>query len=301
MRSRVEEASLPCQTVLCIGNFDGVHLGHRQLVEAVINIYSKFKQDNADIVTGAWFFDTNSYKTNQEIYTLDEKLDVFASLGIDYAIVADFNDMKSLSPEVFVNSVLKNECHCVHAVCGENFRFGAFASGDAIALRQLMDGNATIVPLLSTDDAIISSTYIRSLLNEGDIEEANYLLSRNYSISESVIHGKALGRRLGIPTINQNVHSKNLILKNGIYATICYIDGQKYYGVTNLGVRPTVEYTDNKNVETFIIDFSGDCYGKTVRLEFIHRIRDEMKFESVDALVAQIQKDIEDTKKYFRI
>lgn len=299
LKSRAAEAFLPCQTVLCIGNFDGVHLGHRQLVDTVITTYERLKQDNADIVTGAWFFDTNFYKTNQEIYTIDEKLEVFASLGLDYAIVADFNDMKSLSPDVFVNDVLRGECHCIHAVCGENFRFGAFASGDAEALSRLMDGNVTVVPLLSTNDAVISSSYIRSLLNGGYIERANYLLSRNYSISESVIHGKALGRKLGIPTINQNVHNKKLILKNGIYATVCYIDGQKHFGVTNVGVRPTVEETDTKNVETYIIDFNGDCYGKTVKLEFIHRIRDEMKFQSVDALVAQIQKDIEQTKKYF--
>ena len=164
-----------------------------------------------------------------------------------------------------------------------------------------MDGNATIVPLLSEENCVISSTFIRGLLKDGDIVHANHLLSDNYSICEPVVHGKALGRTIGIPTINQNVKSKILLLKNGIYATICTIDNKKYYGVTNVGVRPTVDDSSCKNVETFIIDFNEDCYYKYVKVEFVSRIRDEKKFESINALVKQIQLDIETTKKVFNI
>lgn len=299
MKTKAEEALLSRPSVLCIGNFDGVHLGHRQLVASVLDKYQKLKNEYTDLVSGAWFFDSNFYKSTVEIYSIDEKLDAFASLGLDYAIIADFDEMKSLVPTAFVNDILKHECKCVHAVCGENFRFGAKASGDSNSLIELMNGAATVVPLLSFEDYIVSSTYIRALLAAGNISLANNLLGSNYSISEIVVHGKALGRKLGIPTINQNIQNKNLILKNGIYSTVCTVDGVEYYGVTNVGVRPTVEKTDRKNIETFLIDFDGNCYGKQVKVEFISRVRDEMKFETVDALKSQIQKDIDFTKKYF--
>ena len=208
--------------------------------------------------------------------------------------------MKSLSPESFVYDVLQSKCNCIHAVCGENFRFGAKAAGDSNALKNMMNGNATVVPLLSVDgDKIISSTYIRELLTQGNIKKANSLLGENYTVYETVIHGKALGRTLGIPTINQNVQGKQFILKNGIYSTICTVEGKKYFGVTNVGFRPTVEDNGHKNMETYIIDYEGDCYDKMVKVEFVHRVRDEMKFDSLDALKTQIQKDINATIHYF--
>lgn len=299
LKTKAEEALLSHPSVLCIGNFDGVHLGHRQLVASVLDQYRSLSSHYSDLVCGAWFFDSNFYKSTAEIYTIEEKLDTFASLGLDYAIIADFQEMKALSPDAFVNDILKNQCKCIHAVCGENFRFGAKAAGDSNSLVELMDGAATVVPLLSSEDCIVSSTYIRALLAEGKICRANYLLDSNYSISETVVHGKALGRKLGIPTINQNSLSKKLILKNGIYATLCHVDGKEYMGVTNVGVRPTVDDNGHKNIETFIIDFDGDCYDKTIKIEFMARIRDEMKFDDVESLKQQILKDIEKTKQIF--
>ncbi len=300
LKTRVETAFISFPTVLCIGDFDGVHLGHRQLVASVLNQMQKEKQEHPNVVSGAWFFDSNTYKAAREIYTIEEKLNVFASLGLDYAIIADFDEMKSLSPESFVYDVLQSKCNCIHAVCGENFRFGSKASGDSNALKNMMNGNATVVPLLSVDgDKIISSTYIRELLAEGNIKKANSLLGENYTVYETVIHGKALGRTLGIPTINQNVQGKQFILKNGIYSTICTVEGKKYFGVTNVGVRPTVDDDGHKNMETYIIDYEGNCYDKRVKVEFVHRVRDEMKFDSLDALKTQIQKDINATIHYF--
>ena len=300
LKTRVETSSIDVPTVLCIGDFDGVHLGHRQLVASVLENHKQLKTNHPSLVSGAWFFNSNSYKAAREIYTIEEKLNVFASLGLDYAIIAEFDEMKSLPPDAFVNDVLQNGCKCIHAVCGENFRFGAKAAGDSNSLKSMMGGNATIVPLIAVDDStVISSTYIRSLLENGDILKANFLLGKPYSVSEPVIHGKALGRTLGIPTINQNVQGKQFILKNGIYSTECTIDGKKYFGVTNVGVRPTVDDDGHKNMETYIIDFDEDCYDKFVTVEFIHRVRDEMKFESLDALKAQIQKDINETIRYF--
>ncbi|MBO5715401.1 MAG: bifunctional riboflavin kinase/FAD synthetase [Clostridia bacterium] len=300
LKKRVEVAIISSPTVLCIGDFDGVHLGHRQLVASVLQKIKIIKNEYPNIVGGAWFFDSNTYKAAKEIYTIEEKLNVFADLGLDYAIIADFDEMKSLSPESFVRDVLQTGCGCIHAVCGENFRFGAKASGDSNFLKELMHGNATIVPLMSVDGStVISSTYIRELLASGDIFKANSLLGKPYTVCETVIHGKALGRKLGIPTINQNIQGKQFILKNGIYSTLCTVDGKKYFGVTNVGVRPTVDDDGHKNIETHIIDFNADCYGKKIKIEFLHRIRDEMKFESIDTLKEQIQKDIAATIYYF--
>ncbi len=299
LKNKIELNFITQPTVLCLGNFDGVHIGHRQLVDTVLEKRNSIISIYPDAVTGAWFFDSNFYKNTDEIYSLDEKLNVFASLGIDYAIIADFNDMKSLSPTDFVNDVLIEQCNCIHAVCGENFRFGSKAAGDSHTLVQLMNGNATIVPLLTKDNNVISSTYIRFLLSDGEIEKANALLSANYSITETVVYGKQLGRKLGIPTINQNIESKKLILKNGIYATICTINNKQYFGVTNVGTRPTVDINAHKNIETHIIDFQEDCYGNVITVEFVHRIRDEIKFDNIDDLKERIQQDIELTKKYF--
>ena len=302
LKTMEQEASIPSSSILCLGNFDGVHIGHRQLVASVLDTYSIVKMNNASLISGAWFFDSSSYKSADEIYTLEEKLNIFSKLGLDYAIVADFEEMKSLSPEEFVNEVLIKDCRCIHAVCGENFRFGTRASGDSNTLIRFMNGNATVVPLLSTADGlndnkdiVVSSTYIRSLLSAGNIKKANELLGENYSIFERVLHGKALGRTIGIPTINQTPGRKNVILKNGIYATKCTVDNVTYMGVTNVGIRPTVDENGAKNIETYIIDFDGDCYDKYVKTEFISRIRDEKKFESIEALKSQIQNDIKST------
>lgn len=306
LKTMTEETFIPADSVLCLGNFDGVHLGHRQLVDSVLDKFETLKINNKSIVSGAWFFDSSSYKLADEIYSLDEKLSVFADLGLDYAIIADFEEMKSLSPNAFVKDVLKNDCRCIHAVCGENFRFGSQAAGNSNTLKELMDDNATIVPLLSISKTnengeliVVSSTYIRSLLACGAIEKANELLGTNYSICEEVVHGKALGRTIGIPTINQYPINKKIILSNGIYATVCTIDGKKYCGVTNVGTRPTVDNNELKNIETHIVNFNSDCYGKSIKVEFLSRIRDEKKFDGIDKLKNQIQQDIEVAKTIY--
>ncbi len=298
LKTRAEESVLLHPSVLCIGNFDGVHIGHRRLVDAVLEEYKRLNLTYPDIVTCAWFFDSNFYKSVKEIFSISEKLDIFAELGLDYAIIAEFSEMQDLSPSEFVSEVLIRECKCVHAICGENFRFGKKASGNSALLTDLMCQKTTVLPLLTVDSEIVSSTYIRSLLANGYIEKANTLLGSNYSIYETVVHGKKLGRKLGIPTVNQNVVSKSLIIKNGIYVTDCTLDGVIYRAVTNVGIRPTVDDNGVQNVETHIIGYSDDCYDKTVKIEFLSRIRDEMTFNSIDELKARINSDIEIAKEF---
>ena len=299
LKTKSPKSFMASRFVLCLGNFDGVHLGHRQLIEETVKLCQQLKKTDPDVACGAWLFDDNSYKSVPQIFSTAQKLEAFEQLGLEYAFVADFDKMKGLSPEEFVNGVLKSDCHCIHAVCGENFRFGAKASANASQLVSLMDGNATVVPLFKQNGEVISSTLIRSLLESGEIEKANPLLGYSFYICEPVLHGKALGRTIGIPTINQSLPCDPFALCGGIYATKTYINGEWYPSVTNVGVRPTVESTLCKNAETHVIGFSGDCYGTRIRVEFLSRLRDEVRFSSIDELKEQISKDINSALEYF--
>ncbi len=288
---------IPVPTLLCVGNFDGVHLGHRQLIERARSHLDALALDGKEKPAfGVWFFDSSSYKGQDQLCTLEEKLAIFASLGLEYAAVAEFNEMRYLSPTEFVSEILIEKCRCRHAVCGENFRFGRGAVGDAAELCRLMGGNATIVPLLSHGGDIVSSSRIRLLLSGGDILGANALLGGYYSICESVVHGKGLGRTLGMPTINQYPTRKPLLLSNGVYATLCTLDGVRYLGVTNIGVRPTTDADGVKNAETYLLDYTGECYGRLVNVEFIARLRDEVHFSELSELTAQVAMDIENAR-----
>ncbi len=293
--------AIPSPSLLCVGNFDGVHLGHRQLVARTLAEldFRRSAFPSEDTVGGVWLFESPSYKTSDVLCTLEEKLEIFASLGLEYAAVAEFSEMRELSPEAFVRDILRGECRCVGAVCGENFRFGKNAAGDAARLCELMDDAATVVPLLSFGGETVSSSRIRDLLLCGDIARANELLGGRYSICEPVLHGKELGRTLGIPTINQRPTAKRLLLSDGVYSTLCTLDGKEYLGVTDVGVRPTTDRDGEKSAETFLIDYSGDCYGKSVRVEFLERIRDEKKFSDLDELAAQIRCDIDRAMNLF--
>lgn len=288
---------IPVPTLLCVGNFDGVHLGHRQLIERARSCFDALvRGGDEELAFGVWFFDSSSYKGQDQLCTLEEKLAIFASLGLEYAAVAEFNEMRYLSPTEFVSEILAEKCRCRHAVCGENFRFGRGAVGDAAELCRLMRGNATVVPLLSLGGDIVSSSRIRLLLSGGEIGTANALLGGHYSLCESVVHGKELGRAIGMPTINQYPTRKPLLLSNGVYATLCTLDGVRYLGVTNVGVRPTTDADGMKNVETYLLDYSGDCYGSVVNVEFIARLRDEIHFSDLSELTAQVAVDIENAR-----
>lgn len=287
LSSLCEEEAVLTASVLCLGNFDGVHLGHRQLIKTAL----QYKRAHPSVLCGAWLFSDLAGKSAPAIFSTEQKLRELASLGLDCAFIADFNEVKDLSPADFVNDILKAQCRCVHAVCGENFRFGKGASASAEQLLSLMDGNASVVPLFKIEQNTVSSTAIRAFLQAGDVGSASAYLGRDYSLSLPVVHGKELGRSLGFPTINQDA-PVGFILKRGVYATLCEIDGVEYPGVTNVGVRPTVDSVERENIETHAIGFSGDCYGKTVKVSFVARIRDEMRFDSLGALCEQIFKDM---------
>ena len=299
----------PC--VLCLGNFDGVHVGHAALVKETIKMKAALspKIPNVRAVALCFSMLPANYFGNDKIknlMTLEDKLDTFKSLGLDGVYVCDFGTICSYSPERFIKEILFDECMAVGAVCGFNYSFGARASGNANTLSEHMTSKGyafKMVDQVSKFGKTVSSTNIREYIDAGDFPSANEMLGRPFSISHKVVHGKNLGAKLGFPTINHIVEAsdRQIIPSFGIYATKTLVDGVPYVSVTNVGTRPTVSSSGLITVETHIIsdgDFA-DLYGKTVKVQFFKKLRDEKRFDSKEELSRAISFDVESAKSFF--
>ncbi len=298
---KAECPPITCPSVAALGIFDGVHLGHARLLSRVAEERDRLRSNGIPAAAVVWsLFETT--KCVSAITDLDEKLDLFASLGIDYAVIEHFDDVKGTSPENFVSGTLIDKLKCRCAVCGFNFRFGAGGAGDADTLTRLLKSHgaetAVLPPVIYKDD-VVSSSRIRLLIENGETEEASDLLGRPFSINFPVVRGKQLGRTIGIPTINQNFPDRHIVPLRGIYSSSVEIDGKIFMGVTNVGSRPTFESGSSVNSETHIIDYDGFLYGKNIKVSFYKRLRDEMRFSSSGELCAQVARDIESTREYF--
>ncbi len=296
---REESVSSPLSVAL--GNFDGVHVGHAALISRAV----EYAREHG-IKSAVWTFsddtaDIPSKSGARSITSTEQKLDAFKTLGADYAILVPFSEVRDFSPERFVREILIEKCRAVCSVCGFNFRFGHGGTGDSAALARLMSPrDCIVVPAVYVDGNVASSTAVRGLIEAGDVEGAAKLLGRAFCIEAPVVEGKQLGRTIGIPTVNQNFKDGYVIPKNGVYACTVRIDGVDYRGVANVGVRPTIKDDGHKiNCETHIIGYEGELYGKSVRISFGRRLRDEIRFGGIDALRAQIQRDIAATEDYF--
>jgi len=281
--------------ILCLGNFDGVHYAHRILLREAKKLKAE-KFPNA--LCGVFCFEKPSidyFSPNppKHLTTLEQKLQYFKDEGMDFAFIADFGALKDLSPEAFVRDVLIAQCTCKAAVCGYNYHFGKGGAGTHQLLRAMFPSECVItVPQVYLDGDTVSSTRIRGLLKQGKLKEANALLTSPFAITAPVEHGKGLGRHLGAPTFNQIPPEEILIPAHGVYLTRCTVDGQPYYGLTNVGTRPTVEIDARVNLETHLLNFEGDLYQKELCVEFLDFIRPEKCFENAEALQKQIQQDI---------
>ncbi len=296
---REEGISSPLSVAL--GNFDGVHVGHAALISRAVE-YARER----GIKSAVWTFSDDAAAIPSKsgakcITSTEEKLALFRELGVDYAFLVPFSEVRDYSPEKFVCEILIDKCNAVCAVCGFNFRFGRGGASDSAELSRLMlPRDCIVVPAVYVDGSIASSTAVRELIEEGEVEGAAVLLGRAFSLEAPVVEGKHLGRTIGIPTINQNFKEGHVIPKNGVYACTVEIDGWDYHGTANVGVRPTIrDDVHNINCETHIIGYEGELYGKSVKTSFYRRLRDEMKFESVDDLRAQVKCDIKATEEYF--
>lgn len=296
---REESASSPFSVAL--GNFDGVHIGHAALISRAVQ-YAK----EHGIRSAVWTFsDAPAIMPNKQgaklITTTEEKLELFKSLGVDRVYLAPFEAVRDYSPERFAREILMDECGAKCAVCGFNFRFGKGGAGDCDTLTRLMSPcDCIVVPPVYVGENLVSSSAVRALIEAGYVEAAARLLGRKFSINQPVLEGKRLGRTIGLPTINQNFPEGHVIPKNGVYICTLEINEREYIGVANVGVRPSVENDTHKlNCETHIIGFDGELYGERVKTSFCRRIRDEKRFESIDALGEQIRRDGEAAKEFF--
>lgn len=293
--------------VLCMGTFDGVHRGHAALIEATRNLADRLRGEIPNVRAGAWCFAVPPRRymgggQAEQITSLREKLDLMRTLGLDYVCLGDFAALRHMEPRKFLCEILQRECHCVATVCGFNHRFGRAGRGLPADFEAVFGNRALILPPVNDIPlgVVISSSRIRSLISQGDMEQAVRLLGHPFLLRAPVMHGKALGRTIGLPTANQNFPAGHLVPAHGIYATRVCIDGRSYVGVTNVGRRPTVEDKGRVNCETHILDFNGSLYGNVITTEFYAKLRDERRFENLAALTAAIRADADAARAYFK-
>lgn len=274
---------------VALGNFDGLHKGHLSVLEA-----AKSKGYPLAVFT----FWQNPHE-GSFLITREEKAEIFASLGVELLVSVDFNDVRSMSALSFFEEVLVKKLRAKNLACGEDFRFGERAQGNVSLLRELCKQQSieleVVRPVLYQGERI-SSTRIREALETGELRTANEMLGREFGFSLEVIHGNHIGTGLGMPTINQNLPNGFILPKFGVYASFVLVEGKLQFGVTNIGVKPTVG-SERVLSETWMPDFSGDLYGKKLRIYLIDFIRAERKFSSLEEMKAEVMKNAEEARR----
>jgi riboflavin kinase / FMN adenylyltransferase len=286
---------------LALGTFDGVHAGHRAVIGRAVELARERGLTSA-VVT----FDRHPLtvvdpaRVPRLLTSNDEKIRLIAELGPDELVMLPFDErLAALSPSEFCAGLLAGRLQARAVVVGENFNFGARGAGDATQLRACGAANGydvEICALVTEHGEAISSTRIRRLLHDGELEEVREILGRPPSAAGVVAHGDKRGRTLGVPTANVDVEAGTIFPGRGVYAARAFVDERWYRAAVNIGHNPTFQSKDapttHVTVEAFLLDFSGDIYEREIRLDFLHKIRDELRFDSVDALVTQMREDI---------
>jgi len=289
---------------LCLGHFDGVHVGHRALFD---ELQQQARLRHADLPLGVLLFTTPptatlSKRPTPQLTSLEEKLALIKAAGLDFAVLYDFPAIKDLTPEAFIDDVLIGECHAELLVCGFNYSFGARGKGTPTDLLQRFAKNGRTVSVMSPvldGPYTVSSSLVRAMLTGGQPDDAARLLGRPYALTGHVTDGRRIGRAMGFPTANLTFPTGMLVPMHGVYAVQVSVDGACYCGICNVGVRPTVNDGRDVNCETFLFDFDGNLYGKEMTVSFLHFLREERKFEGLDELEAQIRLDVERARSYF--
>lgn len=288
-------------TVLSLGKFDGVHRGHELLMETLLD------KKKTGLKTVIFTFDIPPKKSVQHVAakvltTNEEKMHHLEKMGIDYLIECPFTqEIMCMEAEDFVRWIVA-KLHVKCFVVGDDFRFGHNRRGDYRMLMSMAEelGYEVIVhEKIQEDGRDISSTFVREEVEKGNIEKANCLLGYPYFVEGEVLHGRKIGRTIGIPTINLIPSEEKLLPEFGVYITLVSVGDNIYHGVTNVGCKPTIEGKNPIGVETHLLDFSEDIYGKNVKVEFLKHVRKEQKFASVEELKYQMSEDIALARYYF--
>lgn len=288
------KAPLSC----ALGCFDGVHIGHRALITEAVADKEK------GYLPAIWTF--SKPLGDKYIENVPSRLSICGTLGIEKAICEDFETVRETSPEAFI-SHLFYDLGVRKFICGCDFRFGYNRQGSADTIKKVaseLGAEVAVIPpvMLSDQNATekVSSTYIRSLIANGDVESANKLLARPFSVTQEIRQGKHIGRTMDFPTVNQGLESGRIVPRFGVYCSACVFNGKRYPSVTNIGIRPTVN-SDVADVtcETHIIGEKLDLYGEKVTVELYRFIRPEKRFNSLSELQVAIENDCKFTEKFF--
>ena len=290
-----QQRPAPCS--LALGAFDGLHRGHMAVIHAACAPGA-----GGQALEPAVFTFCASPSGNSAVLTGRDKERILAHSGVETLYSLEFQEVRDWEAEAFVRRVLFQRCNARRLCCGQDFRFGRGARGDVALLRQLCcqaEVELYVVPPVTDSGEKVSSTRIRKAVEEGDIPTANRLLGRPFGFSLEVIHGNHIGTGLGTPTINQAIPEGFVLPRFGVYASWCRVGGQYFYGVTNVGLKPTVG-SDRVLAETWLPEFSGDLYGKRVRVFLLEFLRPEKKFASLEELKAAIQENARQAKAVTR-
>ena len=293
------------ERVIALGFFDGVHLGHAALLRRTVEEAKKrgatpavftFDRPPKEVVTG---IPCPLIASPEDRKSLLERL-----FGIKDVIMVPFDDeMRTTAWDDFVTKILVERYHAVHLVAGHDHHFGYKNQGSPELLVEKcaeLGLGCDIIPKVELDGITVSSTYIRNLVGMGQLERASRFLGHPHVLTQEVRHGRRIGHTIGVPTVNLVAPPHVLVPSHGVYVTRVFLpSGESYPAVTNVGTRPTVNNGTDVTVEPWLLGFEGDLYGQRVRVEFFKRIRDEIRFDSLDSLRLQIQKDAQFTRDYF--
>ena len=293
------------QRVIALGFFDGVHTAHGALLRRVKEVAAE-----RNAVPAAFTFDCHpsarlSGRSVPLLTSVEDRAFLMQSrYGMEEILVASFDEMMQMNWADFISHYLAGEQSAVHVVCGNDFRFGWKGEGNPERLKSKcaeLGIGCDVIGAIELDGIRVSSTYIRTLIESGDMERAAEFLGHPHILSDIVTPGKRLGRTLGFPTVNLHFQPGVIVPAYGVYAAKVYLeDGSEQIAAVNVGVRPMVEAVSEPNVEAFLLDFDGDLYGQRVRVEFYHRIRGERKFPNVETLTQEVLQNAEETRAYFR-
>lgn len=287
-----------------LGNFDGLHIGHMSLINTLIS-EAKINKLCSIVYTFVIHPENITRKklVNYLLTNSEKKIELLKSTNLDNLVFEDFNEEYSrMSPEDFIKKILIKKLKIKLAVVGFDYRFGYKGQGDIELLKEYgkkNDFKVIVIPPIKLKDEIVSSTLIRGLVKKGDMDGVFKYLGRHFSLTGDVIKGRNVGNKIGFPTANINIDQDYIIPKQGVYITKTVFNNEIFQSVTNIGYNPTFDGIENLCIETHILDFDSHIYGKKIEVFFLKRLRSEKKFKTVNELIKQLKKDVNDARESF--
>lgn len=293
--TRLDELNINEKTAIAMGKFDGIHLGHKKLLDMIL------EQKKNGLKATVFTFEPSPEEffvghTVRQLFTRNEKRRAFEKMGIDILVEFPLTEATAATPpEDFVRNILVDDLNARYIAAGTDVSFGDKGSGNQFLLKNLskeLGFELWLIDKVMMDGEEVSSTRVRNVVSDGDMDMVRRLLGYDYSISGIVEHGRHIGHTIGVPTVNIFPQDNKLLPPFGVYSSLVVIDGCEYRGMTNIGRKPTISEHEKVGVETYIYDFDEDVYGKAIEVKLKDFLRPEMKFDSIDQLKTQIESDL---------